>query len=87
MMIPQMLVLSYCNNSQFGEPGNRAIWTRDGVLLDSASSVDLVNASTSSYTNVLMVRGRIPGTYACQIRGPDDQLLNSATFNVLGRSI
>lgn len=71
-------------NSQFGEPGNRAVWTRDGVLLDNISSLDLVNASTSSYTNVLIVHGRTPGTYTCQIRAPDDQLLNSANFIVQG---
>ena len=33
-----------------------------------------------------MVRGRTPGTYMCQIRGSDDQLLNSATFIVQGMS-
>ena len=74
-------------NSQYGEPGNvnRAIWTKDDVLVDSDGSLDLVNASTFLYTNVLMVRSRAPGTYMCQIRGMADQLLNSATFIVQGR--
>ena len=71
-------------NSQYGEPGNRAIWTKDDVVLDNDGSLDLVNASTSLYTNVLMVRSGTPGTYMCQIRGTDDQLLNSATFIVQG---
>ena len=73
----------FCN-SQFGEPGNRAVWTRDDVLLDNNGSLDLVNASTSSYTNVLMVRGRTPGTYMCQIRASDNRFLNSANFIVQG---
>ena len=73
----------FCN-SQYGEPGNRAVWTRDGILLDNVGSLNIVNASMSSYINVLMVRGRTPGTYMCQIRGSDDQLLNSATFIVQG---
>ena len=83
---PSDINFSLSCNSQYGEPGNRATWTKDDVLLDSDGSLDLVNASTSSYTNVLMVCGRTPGTYMCQVRGTDDQLLNSATFIVQGRS-
>ena len=78
------ITFSLSCNSQYGEPGNRAVWTRDGVLLDNVDSLNIVNASISSYINVLMVHGRTPGTYTCQIRGSDDQLLNSATFIVQG---
>ena len=83
---PSDINFSLSCNSQYGEAGNRAVWTKDDVLLDSDGSLDLVNASIFLYTNVLMVRSGTPGTYMCEIRGTADQLLNSATFIVQGRS-
>ena len=60
------------------------VWTRDSFLLDNTGPLVLVDDSTFSYTNVLMVSGRTLGTYTCQIRGPDDQFLSSANFDVQG---
>ena len=60
------------------------MWTRDGLLLDNTGPLVLTNASTTSYTNVLEVNNRIPGTYTCQIRGADNELLNSKDFIVRG---
>ena len=45
----------------------------------------MIDASTLSYSSVLMVSGRIPGTYTCgTIRGTSDQDLSSANFSVQG---
>ena len=66
------------------ETVNGVIWTRDGLLLHNTGPLVSVNASTLSYTNVLAVRGRIPGTYICRIRGPNDQVLGSASIDVKG---
>ena len=60
------------------------VWTRDGFLLDNTGPLVLVDDSTFSYTNVLMVSGRTPGTYTCQIRGTNDQILSFANFSVQG---
>ena len=81
---PSDINFSLSCNSQYGEAGNRAVWTKDDVLLNSDGSLDLVNASISLYTNILVVRSGTSGTYVCQIRGMADQLLNSATFSVQG---
>ena len=72
-----------CNST--GGQANSVVWTRDGFLLhhDTGPPV-LTDASTLSYTNVLMVIGRTPGTYTCTIRGPSNQVLSSANFTVKG---
>ena len=67
-----------------GGPVSSVIWTRDGLLLDNTGPLVLTNASTASYTNVLEVNNRIPGTYTCQIRGADNEILNSKDFIVRG---
>ena len=71
-----------CNST--GGPVSSVIWTRDGLLLDNTSPLVLTDVSTASYTNVLQVNGRTPGTYTCQIRGADNQVLSSADFTVHG---
>ena len=71
-----------CNSS--GGPVSSVIWTRDGFLLDNTAPLVLINASTVSYTNVLVVNSRAPGTYTCQTRGPSDHVLSSVDFNVQG---
>ena len=71
-----------CNST--GGLADSVVWIRDGFLLHNTGPLVMTDASTLSYTNVLMVSGRIPGTYTCQIRGPNDQLLNSANFSVRG---
>ena len=71
-----------CNSS--GGPVSSVIWTRDGFLLDNTGPLVLTDASTDSYTNVLEVNSRAPGTYTCQIRGPSDHVLSSVNFSVQG---
>ena len=71
-----------CNTT--GGPVSNVIWTRDGLLLDNTGPLVLTNASTASYTNVLEVNNRTPGTYTCQIRGADNQILGSKDFTVDG---
>ena len=71
-----------CNS--IGGPANSVVWTRDGFLLDNTGPLELINASTFSYTNVIMVSSRTPGTYTCQIREQNDQVLSSANFSVQG---
>ena len=71
-----------CNST--GGQANSVVWTRDGFLLHNTGPPVLTDASTLSYTNVLMVSGRTPGTYTCTIRGTSDQVLNSANFTVQG---
>lgn len=71
-----------CNSSS--GPATRVMWTRDGLLLDNTSRLVPINASSSSYTNVLTVNGRKPGTYGCQIGGPNNQMLTSTNFSVQG---
>ena len=71
-----------CNSS--GGPVSNVIWTRDGFLLDNTGPLVLTDASTFSYTNILVVGGRIPGTYTCQVRGQDDQVLSSTSISVQG---
>ena len=72
-----------CNST--GGQANSVVWTKDGFLLhhDTGPPV-LTDASTLSYTNVLMVSGRTPGTYTCTIRGSSDQVLGSASIDVQG---
>lgn len=71
-----------CNSS--GRPAENAVWTRNGFLLDNTGPLNLVDGLTFVYTNVLEVRGRTLGTYICHIRGSNDQVLSSASFNVEG---
>ena len=71
-----------CNST--GGPVSSVIWTRDGLLLDNTGPLVLTDVSTVSYTNVLQVNSRTPGTYTCQIRGAHNQILSSADFNVHG---
>ena len=71
-----------CNTT--GGPVSSVIWTRDGLLLDNTGPLVLTNASTASYTNVLEENNRTPGTYTCQIRGTDNQILDSKDFIVQG---
>ena len=67
-----------------GGPVSSVAWIRDGFLLDNTGPLVLTDASTASYTNVLEVNSRAPGTYTCQIRGPSDQVLSSMDFSVQG---
>ena len=69
-----------CNSS--GGPVSSVIWTRDGSISDNTGPLVLTDASTASYTNVLEVNSRAPGTYTCQIRGPSHQVLSSMDFTV-----
>ena len=71
-----------CNST--GGQVNSVVWTRDGFLLHNTGLLVVTDASTLSYTNVLMVSSRTPGTYTCTIRGTSDQVLNSANFTVQG---
>ena len=71
-----------CNST--GGPVSSVIWTRDGLLLDNTGPLVLTDASTASYTNVLQVNGRTPGTYTCQMRRADSQVLSSTDFAVHG---
>ena len=59
-------------------------WMRDGLILDNTGPLVLTNASTASYTNTLDVSGRLPGTYTCQVRGSDNQILNSVDTAING---
>ena len=58
-------------------------WMRDGFPLDNTGSLVLINASTASYSNTLDVSGRLPGTYICQIRGSDNQILSSVDTAII----
>ena len=71
-----------CNSS--GGPVSSVTWTKDGSILDNTGPLVLTNASTASYTNVLEVNSRAPGTYTCWIRGPSNQVLGSMGFSVQG---
>jgi hypothetical protein len=73
-----------CNST--GGRASSVVWTRDGFLLHNTAPLVLTDASTLSYSNVLMVSGRAPGTYtrSCTIRGTSDQDLSSADFTVQG---
>ena len=71
-----------CNSS--GGPVQSVEWMRDGFPLDNTGPLVLANASTASYTNTLDVSSRLPGTYTCQIRGPDDQILSSMDVPING---
>ena len=72
-----------CNST--GGQASSVVWTRDGFLLDNTNPQVVTDASTLSYSNILMVSGRTPGTYICTIRGTSDQDLGSANFIVQGR--
>jgi hypothetical protein len=74
-----------CNST--GGQANGVVWTRDGFLLQNTASLVETDASTLSYTSVLMVSGRAPGTYTCTIRGTSDQDLSSANLVVQGTII
>ena len=67
-----------------GAEVNSVVWTRDGFLLSNTGPLVLTDSSTYSYTNVLDVNDRTVGVYTCQVRGIDDQILNSASINVKG---
>ena len=71
-----------CNST--GGPVSSVIWTRDGLLLVNTNPLVLTDVSTDSYTNVLQVNGRTPGTYTCQMRGADNQILSAVDFIVHG---
>ena len=73
-----------CNST--GGTVTSLIWTRDGFPLDNTDPLVLTDAPTASYTNVLQVNSGTTGEYTCLIRGPNDELLNSTTFNVQGSS-
>ena len=66
----------------FWGPVINMTWTRDGSILDNTGPLVLTDASTASYTNILEVNSRVPGTYTCQIRGPSHQVLSSTDFVV-----
>ena len=72
-----------CNST--GGQASGVVWTRDDFLLHNTGPLVETDASTLSYTNVLMVRGRTPGTYTCTVTGTSSQVLNSANFTVQGR--
>ena len=72
-----------CNST--GGVASSVVWTRDGVLLDNTNPLVVTDASTLSYSSILMVSGRASGTYSCTIRGTSDQDLGSANFIVQGR--
>ena len=72
-----------CNST--GGTAENVVWTRDGFFLHNTGPLVLTDASTLSYTNVLMVNDRTPGTYTCTIRGPSGQILNSTNFIVQGK--
>jgi hypothetical protein len=70
-----------------GGQASGVVWTRDGFLLQNTAPLVVTDASTLSYTSVLMVSGRTPGTCTCTIRGTSDQDLGSANFIVQGTII
>ena len=72
-----------CNST--GRQASGVVWTRDGFLLHNTGPLVETDASTLSYSSVLMVSGRAPGTYTCTIRGTSDQVLSSANFTVQGK--
>lgn len=71
-----------CNSS--GGPVQSVEWMRDDFPLNNTRPLVLTNASIASYTNTLDVSGRLPGTYTCQIQGPDDRILNSMDVVING---
>ena len=71
-----------CNST--GTEITTVIWTKDGFLLSNAGPLVLTDSSTYSYTNVLDVNDRTVGVYTCQVRGMNDQILNSASINIQG---
>ena len=73
-----------CNST--GGQASGVIWTRDDFLLHNTGPLIETDASTLSYSSVLMVSGRAPGTYTCTIRGTNNQDLSSANFTVQGMS-
>ena len=72
-----------CNSS--GGPVQSVEWMRDGFPLDNTGPLVLTSASTAFYTNTLDVSGRLPGTYACQIRDSNNQILSSVDTAINGR--
>ena len=74
-----------CNST--GSEVSGIIWTRDGFLLSSTGPLVLTNSSAYSYTTVLEVNGRNTGMYTCQVRGINDQVLDSASVNIQGMLI
>ena len=73
-----------CNST--GGQASGVVWTRDGFLLDNTNPLVVTDASTLSYSSVLMVSGRAPGTYTCTIRGTNDRDLSSANLTIQGMS-
>ena len=71
-----------CNSS--GGPVQSVEWMRDGFPLDNTGPLVLTSASTASYTNTLDVSGRLPGTYTCQIRDSNNQILSSMDTDING---
>ena len=73
-----------CNST--GGPASSVVWTRNGFLLHNTGPLIMTDAFTLSYSSILMVSARAPGTYTCTIRGTSDQVLSSANFTVQGMS-
>ena len=71
----------------FGGPVINMTWTRDGSPLKNTGPLVLKNASIASYTNVLEVNSRAPGTYTCQIRRSSGQIVISMAFTVQGITV
>ena len=79
-----MDVIFSLNCTSTGGSADSVVWTRDGFVLRNTGPLVLTNESTLSYTSVLLVSGRTPGTYTCTVRGDSDQILNSTNFTVQG---
>ena len=77
-------VIFSLNCTSTGGSADSVVWTRDGFVLSNAGPIVLTNESTLSYTSVLMVSGRSPGTYTCTVRDASNQILNSTNFTVQG---
>ena len=78
-------IISFSLTCNFtGGQASGVVWMRDSFLLNSTDPLVVTDASTLSYSSVLTVSGRAPGTYTCTIRGTNDQVLNSTNFIVQG---
>ena len=79
-----MAIIFSLNCTSTGGSADSVVWTRDGFSLSNTGRLILTNGSTLSYTSVLVVNDRTPGTYTCTVRGASDQILNSTNFTVQG---
>ena len=71
-----------CNST--GGPVSSVTWTRDGLLLENTGPLVQTDSATASYTNILRVSSRTPGTYTCHMRGMDNQVVGAMDFTVSG---